>query len=349
MKGFKLTRQVRLVFLLALLTLSLVGVAVQAQDGPPLPGEVIVGDLSAPRGVAFDANGNLLVSVAGTGGDVEMSANSPEGTPSTFNIGLTGVVLSIAADGTSSPLIQGLPSYAGESEITGVYRAIPNGDAIWLVTTSAGPGAFWGSTVVELDAATLMSRRVIAMTPYEVANNPDGNEIDSNVSDIAWLSDGTMLIVDAGANTLYSWTEADGLQVAQTWSDNSVPTSIEVAENDDVYIGFLGAGLAPGAGKVEHWSGGELLETFGGLNAVTDILLDGETLYAVQLVIFGEQGPGPGNVVMVNAEGATPVAEGIPAPFGIAMGADGALYVSFGTIAFAPGMTGGVLRVEPGM
>ena len=136
------------------------------------------------------------------------------------------------------------------------------------------------------------------------------------------------------------------MQLIHAWTDNPVPTSIEVAENGDLYIGFLGAGLAPGAGKVEHWSGGELVETFSRLNAVSDILLDGDTLYAVQLTVFTEQGPGPGSVVMVTADGATPIAEGLLAPFGIAQGADGALYVTFGTIAFGPGMTGGVVRLE---
>lgn len=105
--------------------------------------------------------------------------------------------------------------------------------------------------------------------------------------------------------------------------------------------------MAPGAGKIEHWSDGELVETFSGLNTVTDILLDGDTLYAVQLTIFTDQGPGPGSVVTVTADGATPVAEGLIAPFGIAQGADGALYVTFGTVAFAPGMTGGIVKLTP--
>ena len=123
-----------------------------------------------------------------------------------------------------------------------------------------------------------------------------------------------------------------------------MPTAVEVAENGDLYIGFLGAGIAPGAGRIEHWSGGNLVETFGDLNAVSDILLDGETLYAVQLTVLTNEGPGPGSVVMVTADGATPVAEGLPTPFGITKGPDGALYVSFGT-AFVPAGTGGVLRL----
>jgi hypothetical protein len=152
--------------------------------------------------------------------------------------------------------------------------------------------------------------------------------------------------VDAGGNNLLSWTAEGGLQLVHAWSDNPVPTSIEVAENGDLYIGFLGAGMTPGAGKIKHWSGGEPVETFSGLNTVTDILLDGDTLYAVQLTLFTDQGSGPGSVVIVAADSVTPVAEGLIAPFGIAQGPDGALYVTFGTLAFAPGMTGGVVRLN---
>jgi hypothetical protein len=199
---------------------------------------------------------------------------------------------------------------------------------------------------VEYDAATLAVKRVINLNEIESTEDPDGNGYDTNVADIAWGADGTLYIVDAGGNDLLSWTEEGGLEVVTAWPDNPVPTSIEIAENGDFYIGFLGAGIAPGAGKIEHWSGGEMVETFEGLNAVSDILLDGDTLYAVELVLFTEQGPGPGRVITVNADGATPVAEGLLAPFALAQDADGALYVTFGTIAFAPGMTGGVVKLD---
>jgi hypothetical protein len=315
---------------------------------PPLPGELIAGELSAPRGLAFDAAGNLLVAVAGTGGESEFMMAGPEGETAT-RAGLSGRVLSIAPDGTVADLITGFPSYAMGMETLGLYRIIPNGASLWLVFSGAGAansGAFWQDSVVELDAETLAVKTVINLNDFESMHDPDGNGYDTNVADIAWDADGTLYIVDAGGNDLLSWTAEDGLQLVHAWTDNPVPTSIEIATNGDLYIGFLGAGLAPGAGKIEHWSGGELAETFDGLNTVSDILLDGDTLYAVQLTIFTEQGPGPGSVVTVSADGVTPVAEGLIAPFGITKGPDGALYVTFGTLAFAPGMTGGVVRIE---
>jgi len=336
-------------FVVGLMLVLVSALPALAQEGmPPLPGEMVVGDLGAPRGLAFDANGNLLVAVAGTGGETEFTMPSPEG-ESTVSAGLSGRIVSIAPDGTAADLIVGLPSYALAMETLGVYRIIPNGDSLWLLFSGAGAGntgAFWQDSVVEYDAETLAVKTVINLNNFEAANDPDGNGYDTNVSDIAWGADGTLYIIDAGGNDLLSWTAEDGLQLVHAWTDNPVPTSIEVAENGDLYIGFLGAGLAPGAGKIEHWSGGELVETFSGLNTVTDILLDGDTLYAVQLMEITDQGPGPGSVVIVAADGVTPVAEGLMAPFGIAQAPDGALYVTFGTIAFAPGMTGGVVKLD---
>ena len=323
-----------------------------AQEGmPPLPGEQIGGPLDAPRGLAFDADGNLLVAVAGTGGELETVMPGPEG-ESTVRLGLTGRIVSIAPDGTTTDLIGGFPSYAFEMETVGLYRAIPNGDSLWVIfngTGAATTGAFWTDTVAELDAETLAVKNIINLNNFEVENDPDGNGYDSNVTDIAWGPDGTLFIVDAGGNDLLSWTEEGGLELVAVWPENSVPDAIEIADNGDIYIGFLGEAIAPGAGKIEHWSDGELVETFEGLTGVTDILLDGDTLYAVQIFLIGEEGPGPGSVVMVSSDGVTPVAEGLLAPFAIAKGPDGALYVTYGTLAFAPGMTGGVVKLATDM
>lgn len=338
----------RMLILIVGFTLLVVGIAptLAQAEMPVLPGELVIGDLGSPRGIAFDSDGNLLVAVAGTGGAMELSMAGPEG-QSVGKIGLTGRIVSIAPDGTATDRISGFPSYALGMETLGLYRVIPNGDALWVVYSGSGSanmGAFWTDSVVEYDAQTLAVETVINLNAFETAEDPDGNGYDTNVSDIAWGADGTLYITDAGGNDLLSWTAANGLQVVHAWSDNPVPTSVEVAANGDLYVGFLGAGLAPGAGKIEHWSGDNLVETFGNLNAVSDILLDGDTLYAVQLAVFGAQGPGPGSVVKVTSDGAIPIAEGLPTPFGLAKGADGALYVSFGT-AFVPSGTGGVLKL----
>lgn len=344
-----------LVVLVSLL-LGAVVVTLSQEEMPPLPGEEIVSGLGAPRGLAFDADGKLYIADAGIGGAdvIEISISMPE-FEGTFpvNVGMTGSVLHVNSDGTVSNFLQGIPSYSQElqegfPEILGIYRAIPHGDSLWLVYSGSGPlalGRYWGNNIVELDGTTLTTRQIINLDAFEVAHDPDGFGYDTNVTDIAWDSDGTLFITDAGCNCLISWTSDDGLQPVIAWG-NDVPTSIEIAASGDVYIGFLGEAIAPGAGKIERWSDGELVETFEGLTAVTDILLNDDTLYAVQMFLIGEQGPGPGNVVRVDANGASPIAEGLMTPFGLAMSPDGDLYVSWGTVPLIPGVAGGVVKID---
>jgi mono/diheme cytochrome c family protein/sugar lactone lactonase YvrE len=334
--------------ILYLICLSL-GISL-AQDVPPLPGEIAMSGLGSPRGLAFDEDGTLFVADAGAGGEQELTFLIGD-TEITKSVGLTGRVVSLTADGTKSDAIIGLPSYSGSAgRYDGLYRVIPNGDSLWLIFNGNGKrtfGAYWTNSIVEIDATTLATRGIINLDSFEQANDPDGNGFDTNVGDIAWTPDDEMIIVDIAGNSLLSWTEADGLQVITAWSDNSVPTSVEIADNGDIYVGFLGQGMAADVAKIERWSNSELVETFEGLTAVTDILLDGDRLYAVEFVTYDGDEAGAGRIVQVSSEGITQVVGGIIAPFAIAKGNDGALYVTYSTVTFVQGLSGGVLKFVP--
>ena len=327
----------RSVLLLVLLVglLALAG-AVAAQDMPPPPGEVVVDGLMQPRGISFGPDGELIVVEGGDGGDL-LLAETPEGN---LMVGMDWSVSSVAADGTKTPLLL-LPSISTGAEALSAYRVYWHDDSWWVIMSGGAPDQPpWNplsATVLQLDPGGRI-QTVIDTWAFEEANNPDGTEeINSNPGDIAWLSDGTMLITDSGANALLSWTAADGLQLVHAWG-NDVPSSVDVTADDEVYIGFLGEQIAPGAGRIEHWSGDELVETFGGLTGVTDIAVtDDGTVYAVQLFQAGDDPaapPGPGNIVSVTADGATPVVEGLVLPHSLAIGDDGSIYVTVGTAAF---------------
>jgi len=327
----------------------MLSIHVTAQDMPPLPGEVIVEDIGSPRGLAFDSDGHLWIADAGVGGETVLSIDV-DGTEQLINAGLTGQVITVAPDGTVTNAIVGLPSYYTSPERSnGLYRVIPTDESLWLVYSGNGRfsfGAYWMDTIVEIDRTTLSPRTIINLEDFERVNNPDGNAYDTNVADIVWADDGTMYIVDAAGNDLLSWTAEDGLQLVTAWTENPVPTAIEIADNGDLYIGFLGEGMADGSAFIERWSDGELVETFSGLTAVTDILLAGDTLYAVEFVNYVDDVAGTGRVVQVSADGVTPIAENLVAPFAIAQDSEGALYVTYGAVAFMPDLSGGVLKLD---
>jgi sugar lactone lactonase YvrE len=332
------------VLILVMLSLGLLVSTAVAQDE-----NIIASGLNYPRGLAYDEDGNLFIAEAGSGGEtIVVQIEDVE-----IRGGLTGQVTKVAPDGTASVAVGSLPSIyvPAEGAGLGVYRVVPSADSLWLVFSEAQNMTVFSDAVVEIDKTTLRVKTFIDLYAYEAANNPDGTEeILSNPGDVAIREDGTAYIVDTGANTLYSWTEAGGLQVVHAWTDNPVPTSIDFADDGSFYISFLGTGIAPMGAKIEHWSadGSELIETFEGLTGCTDVLVSADgSIYAVQLyTVTTEQGPdfASGNVVQVTSDGLTPVIENLTTPFGLAQASDGDLVVSTNT-AFADPNTGTVIQI----
>jgi hypothetical protein len=337
-------------FLLAILAVLGMVTPALAQDST-----TVVDGLNFPRGIVFDEEGNLYITEAGSGGEKVLL----EVDESQITGGLTSQITVVAPDGSTSVAVANFASafVPFEGASLGLIRAVPNGDLLWLVLSDAQNLTVFSDAVVAIDINTHRVVHYIDLFAIEAANNPvnltDGTEeVLSNPSDLAFSPDGTLYIVDTGANVLFSWTEEAGLTMIHAWTENPVPTSIEFADNGEFYIGFLGQGLAPGAGRIEHWSadGSELIETFPGLTNVTDILLDADgNLYASQMVVVGDTGPQPdsGSVVLVTADGATPVLEGLNSPYGLAQDAEGNLLVATNS-AFAEPGKGAVLKIALG-
>ncbi|HEX2621891.1 MAG TPA: ScyD/ScyE family protein [Phototrophicaceae bacterium] len=341
-------------------------VATQAQDAATEDVPVASG-LNAPRHLRFGSDGTLYIAEAGFGGD--LTAVGPSGNGE-VSLGTSGRVSTVLPSGEQSNLIDGLLSIVDSSMYSeGVSDVLVNdaGDTAWLVlgqgpmpeSIPADPGGIM-TAVVKYTLPDLVSSTVIDTYGFEVANNPDGaSDMASNPQEIAVAADGTIYIVDASANSLLSWTEADGLKLVTAWAvDESgatpspVPSSLALASDGSLYVGFLsGYPFNAGGAKIEHWVNGALAETFEGLTLVTDVAVgqDGN-LYAVQFADgFGQTGfnQNSGSVVQVTADGITPIMTGLNFPYGIAENANGEWFVSINSAFSAPG-TGAVLKVRQG-
>lgn len=336
-----------LILVIALTALAMVIVPAVAQDGMT----VIAENLNEPRQLFYDSDGTLYITEAGIAGDVD--ATGVFGNP--LKIGLSASVTVVSPEGEQTVLIGGLPSIEAGGPYYGAHGVYVDDTTIWVVTGEApqensyDAEAYPFNMLIGFDKETLEITQKVDLFAAAAPLNPNvpnrGNPVDIAVAD-----DGTVYIPLAGCNCVESWTEADGVQVAASWmdpNDNPVPTTVAIGPDGDLYVGFLMGFPWPTRGaRIERWSNGELVETYGGLTTVTDILVtDDGTIYAVEHGLTGE-GYVAGRVVTVSSDGITPVMVGLTEPYGLAMDADGNLVVSVGSASGA-GM-GQVIAVTAG-
>lgn len=306
--------------------IALVALPVAAQD------EVIADGLNNPRGIAYGPDGVLYIAESGTGGDLDV-----QGLFGPARAGASGQITAIAADGTRSVVIAGLPSINTGGEVTGAMLARPRDGLLWIANGLAWTGMPLMRTVMAVDLETLRIVHLIDTFAAEAAQNPDGGDIDSNPVDLAFAADGSLYIVDAGANAIWRWS-AEAMMAGETalepfaaWSDNPVPTSIAFDIEGNAYVGFLtGFPFPEGGARIEKWSAaGERVETYTGLTAVVDLVWHEGEIYAVQFATFGDQGwiPETGSVVRVTADGPEVLMGGLNLPYGLALTPDAGLAV----------------------
>ncbi len=331
------------VILAAVLLLGIPAAEISAQDA-------LVSGLHNPRGVFYDENGTLYIAEAGRGGDT-----SGQGAFGPAMFGGTGQITVVGADGATSVLLANLPSRDEGGEVIGPSGMAIDGEILYIVLSQGDLRTPFTYTIAALDRVSLRLRFAIDVYSAEAAQNPDGDIVDSNPVDVAVADDGTLYIADAGANTVWRWIpnpDSSTLESFAVWTDSPVPTSIAIAENGDLLIGFLtGFQFPEGGSRIERWSStGELLETYTGLSTVVDVQVatDG-TVYAVEIARFGDMGwiPNTGRVVSVSANGITPVMENLNFPYGLAQAPDGSWVVGINS-AYVGAGTGAVIRVGAG-
>lgn len=332
--------------LVLLLSLFVVVSSVFAQE------EVVVEGLNNPRAIYFDEAGTLYIAEAGIGGDTEAT-----GAFGPVMVGNTSAVWMMGQDDEeATEVIGGLLSTEYFQSFVGAADVVVTEDTLWVLLAQ-GPADVEDQRhtgLVGYDLETLEETAFVDLAAFEEENNPDNDDVVSNPNDMAVAADGTVYIVDSSGNTLLSWTEADGLQLVVVWEDLSVPTSVDIAEDGSLYVGFLSQfPFAEGTAHVEKWTDGELVETYEGLTAVTDVLVASDgTVYAVQMSSgVGDTGwtPESGKVVAIAEDGTlTDIATELNFPYDIAEDWNGVLYITLNAAYSEPG-SGQVVILDLGM
>ncbi len=341
---------------------------IRAQSGSVL---VIATGLDNPRGLAFGPDGALYVAEAGRGGVSTLCAPDP-GTGASRCYGPTGAITRITGLHVHQRVVTGLPSIApaGGDFATGPYDIdFGFGNAWVLVGFGGNPAARSPFDAAGIRLGWLVRVQpsgqwdpVVDISAHEAANNPAGGPVDSNPYGLRVLAN-RAVIADAGANALLQIGPDGRVSTLAVFSNRQlpngatmepVPTTVTEGANGALFVGELtGQPYPVGAARVYFVppGGGGPVPVAGGFTNIIDIAVaptgGGYVLEHDADGIIPVLGPGvAGRIVRINVDGTQTViaTPGLVKPGGIAIGPDGALYVTNRSI-FAG--TGEVLRIVP--
>ena len=304
---------------------------------------VVMSGLDNPRGLAFGPQGALYVAEAGHGGDGPCFFLRG----GTRCYGATGAVSRLWR-GEQARIATGLPSHAPASGAAaiGPMDISMNGVGNAYVTvgfqTDPGRRAELGTDaggfaqLVRLTASGDW-RYVNDIGGYEAEANPDGNLIDSNPFGLL-QEPGSLVLVDAGGNSLLRVNANGDVATIATFASrpdrdtDSVPTTVATGPDGAYYVSELtGQPFAPGASNVYRVVAGEAPTIYlSGFKSVIDIAFGSDgALY----VLEHSSGPAglmaPGSLIQVDPNGTrTTIVGGLDHPTSVALGPDGAVYIS---------------------
>lgn len=345
---------------------------------------IVMHGLNNPRGLTFGPDGALYVAEAGRGGSGpcftlgQLVCYGPTGAIGRLWQGVQDTVVSglpsyanaaARAEGPNAIALLGM----GGAYVTIGLEADPR------LRGQAPQFARFGRLVRVFPAAlvprpahvptTLAEWEFVAdLSDYEMAVNPDCGRIDDNPFGVLAAPAG-VLVVDAGANAIVRMDATGALSTFAAFTSRysepsgpacpvlpadypatlpkeTVPTSIAVGPDRAYYVGHLaGFPVVAGAANVYRVVTGSPPEVFlTGFTFIISLAFDAPgNLYVLQHL----DGPGipTGSLVKVAPDGTrTPLIAGLTRPTGLAIGPDGAIYLSHRGTSVG---TGEVLRVQP--
>ncbi len=327
------------------------------------------GGLINPRGMTWAADGTMYVALAGSGGTTMSQTDSPhEEQYGPFFGGDTASVVRIeGSDGagtTGCPVsvAGGLPSTRGMGGHTQGPAAVAFlGDQLYVLQDSGDPAASAfpdlpnGVYTINADGTVSLAADMKSWVDrYPVANVPYDQTLESEA--FAMLpGDGFLWVLEANSGQVLKIIPNVQIErVADLSEGHPVPTGFALAGDGGVYVGFLTpAPYTDGSSKVvKVGADGTVTDVWTGLTMVTGIAVgpDG-SLYALEMATGNVDDPpytssGTGRVVrQTGPDTLEEVVIGLDFPIAMALGPDGALYVSCPAFGANPGF-GGIVRVD---
>jgi hypothetical protein len=327
------------------------------------PYTVVMSGLDNPRGMAVAPNGALYVAEAGRGGGGPCVVLPRE----TRCFGKTGALTRLWK-GKQERIVDGLPSHAlpDGTEASGPTDISFQGTGGAYVTIGLGGGpAFRTALGSELSgslihmAASGQWKLQADVAMYEFLFNPAGGPVDSNPFGVLAESAGRV-VADAGANALVSIGANGTMETLAVFPPQAnptpvgppmieaVPTSLARGPDGALYVGQLtGFPFVQGLASVYRVVPGQPPQVHcGGFKTIVDIAfdLDGSLLvveHATGGLFFPQNS---GRLTRVTQGCArTPLLTALDRPTSVAVGADGAIYVT--NHGVTPGI-GEVLRLS---
>jgi DNA-binding beta-propeller fold protein YncE len=344
------------------------GVLASSAFAQPVATAVMTG-LDNPRGLAFAPNGALYVTEAGRGGAGPCVFNPGNGETRCF--GMTGAITRWWK-GEQARVIDGLESHANPdgSSASGATDISFQGTGGAFITMGLGGDADFQAALGGTYSGTLLHMatsgqwRIVAdILDHEEDENPGGGAIDTNPYAVL-AEPGSRIVVDAGGNALLR-VAADGtvetlavfppqpnpLPIGPPMIE-SVPTTVARGPDGALYVGELtGFPFVPGLARIFRVVPGEDPEMVcSGFKAIIDIAFEPDgSLLVVENATNAFPPPPPlgpfsGRLSRLDLDDCsrTTVLAGLNRPTAVAVGPDGAVYVTNNGVT--PGV-GEVLRI----
>jgi hypothetical protein len=349
----------------------LIGSAPAAAQTTP---QVLATGLDNPRGLAVGPDDAVYVAESGRGGTSTLCRPAPTPPFAPSCTGATGAITRVATSGPAAPqrVITGLPSAAvasgneatGPSDIDFGFGSAWvtmgwGGDPAGRAAVTSGPVRF--GSLVNISFTGVITD-VLDLAGHEASANPDGGAVDSNPFGLDVTTTGAVY-ADAGANAVMRIAPTGAITTLAALPTRtvpgpggptpaqSVPTTVVTGPNGDVYVGELtGFPFATGEARVYRIpaAGGAPVVVAEGFTMIIDIAVDARgNAYVLEYDANGLLNAGnDGRLTRIGPFGERTVmaSAGLPHPGGVAIGADGAAYV---TINSDLAGSGGVVRVAP--